>query len=64
MKKEKIYTAFLLLIIFLSIFSIIISSNINSEETSENLISGEDTFQSGKINLVILDTADNTGSNK
>jgi len=60
--KEKIFIGLLILVIILSIGSIMIMNNIDSDDVSEKInYEGE---QSSNINLGILETEKNSGEGK
>jgi len=62
MDKEKIFIVVLILVIVLSIGSILVLNNINSDNVSEKIISGESDLKSGNLNLEIIQTPENTGA--
>jgi len=60
MDKEKIFIVILILVIVLSIGSILVLNNINSDNGSEDIIYEDE--QSGNLNLEIIQTPENTGA--
>ncbi len=60
--KEKIFVGLLILVILLSVGSIMIMNNIDSDDVSEK-ISYEDG-QSGDLKFGILETEENSGRDK
>jgi len=60
MDKEKIFIVVLILVIVLSIGSILVLNNINSDDVSEKTIYEDE--QSGNLNLEIIQTPENTGA--
>jgi len=60
MDKEKIFIVVLILVIVLSIGSILVLNNINSDNGSEDIIYEDE--QSGNLNLEIIQTPENTGA--
>ena len=60
MDKEKIFIVILILVIVLSIGSILVLNNINSDDVSEKTIYEDE--QSGNLNLEIIQTPENTGA--
>jgi len=57
--KEKIFIGVLILVIVLSIGSLVIMSNLNSEDISGQMVYEEE--QSGNLNIGIIETSKNSG---
>ena len=62
MNKEKIFVGLLILVIILSIGSIMIMNNVNSDDASEKIIYEDE--QTGNLEIGILETEKNSGEGK